>query len=247
MKPFIIALLSLAVIATDKSEPIPVRVAAYEYPPYYSAESEHHLVGDITKALNRAQSKYHFTVERIAPNARYDALSIKGCCDVMLFEDISWGWQAVDYSIQLTDIIYKDQERFVARKAINRDQSFFEINGLRFGGIIGYHYPFAANEKDNRVLEEKYGIYLAHSHKVNLRMLLNGRLDLIMLADAYIRSVMTDEVRGQLLISERPYSTHRLSAVTNPQKAIHVDELNKLLVNLQQDGELADILRRNGL
>ena len=147
MKQFVIILLSLIAIATANSKPQEVRIAAYEYPPYFTAEHSNHLVADIAEALNAMQSDYIFSVVHIAPNGRYDALSENGCCDIMLFEDRSWGWGMVDYSVALTAPLYADKERFVARKAINRDQSFFQMKGLRFGGIIGYHYPFVANEK----------------------------------------------------------------------------------------------------
>lgn len=247
MKQFVILILSLIAIASANSTPKEVRIAAYEYPPYFTTENAQHLVGDIVQALNAMQSDYQFSVVHIAPNGRYDALRPQGCCDVMLFEDRSWGWEQVDYAVQLSTPIYEDKERFVARKRINRGQSFFQVKGLRFGGIIGYHYSFVANEKDNRVLEEEYGIYLGHSHQVNLRMLLNGRLDLIMLADAYIRSVLTEETRSKLLLSEQHYGLHQLSAVTNPNKAINGDKLEVLLSDLRQSGKLQQIFAKHRL
>ena len=247
MKQFVILILSVIAIASANSMPKEVRIAAYEYPPYFTTENTQHLVGDIVDALNAIQSDYEFSVVHIAPNGRYDALREQGCCDVMLFEDRSWGWEQVDYSIQLSTPIYEDKERFVARKRMNRGQSFFQVKGLHFGGIIGYHYPFVANEKNNRILEEKYGIYLGHSHQVNLRMLLNGRLDLIMLADAYIRSVLTEETRSKLLLSEQHYGLYKLSAVSNSEKAISGDKLEALLGELRKTGKLQQILSKHGL
>lgn len=247
MKQYVLPLISLAAMAVVKADPIEVRVAAYEYPPYFSANDSAHLAGDITAALNAMQTDYHFSVVHIAPNGRYDALSDAGCCDVMLFEDQSWGWRTVDYPVHVTRPIYDDKERFVALKALNRDQSFFEVNGLRFGGIVGYHYPFAAFEKDKRVLEEKFGIYLAHSHEVNLRMLLNGRLDLIMLADAFLQSKLTDDVRQNLLVNEQPYGEHELAVVINPNKALTGEQMEALLTKLRTSGQLKAIFTARGL
>ena len=88
---------------------------------------------------------------------------------------------------------------------------------------------------------------MGHSHQINLRMLLNGRLDLIMLADAYIRSVMPPETRKQLLFSEQHYGLHQLGAVTNSSKAMSAEQLDALLLELKNSGELAQILARHGL
>lgn len=248
MKQCLIILLSLLSVTYAHSKPVDVRIAAYEFPPYYSATTDQHLVGDISSALNALQSDYNFSVVRIAPNGRYDALSDDGCCDVILFEDKSWGWQDdLGYPAQLTRTLYTDHERFVTKKAPNRGQSFFQVKGLRFGGIVGFHYAFAQNEKDHRVLEEKYGVYLTHSYEVNLQMLMNGRLDLIMLPDAYVQSALPQAQRAQLLFDEQAYGTHHLAAVVNANKAFTAEQFQGLLQQLVQRGDLARIFSKYGL
>lgn len=248
MKQCLILLVSLLSVNYAYSKPVDVRIAAYEFPPYYSATSDQHIVGDISSALNALQSEYNFSVVRIAPNGRYDALSADGCCDVILFEDKSWGWQHdLDYPAQVTHTLYIDRERFVTKKAPNRGQSFFHVKGLRFGGIVGYHYAFTQNEKDHRVLEEKYGIYLTHSYEVNLQMLLNGRLDLIMLADAYVQSTLPERLRAQLLFDEQAYGTHHLAAVVNANKQFTGKQFQRLLQQLESNGDLARIFADYGL
>ncbi|WP_417658651.1 hypothetical protein [Pseudidiomarina sp.] len=244
MKHIITTIIALGFILQAAAEPINVRVAAYEFPPYYSDAMESHLVGEVLNELNSIQNKYVFTIERVAPNARYFALSEKGCCDLMLFEDASWGWQDAEYPVEVTEPLLIGRERFVAMKQINRGQQFFETKGLRFGGIVGYHYPFAANEKDNRVLEEQYGIYLTHSHHANLRMLMNGRLDLIMLADDFIHSMLTEDERDQLLLSDKPYGVYKLRAVISAVKALKPQDFKAFLKQLKQQGKLKEIYQR---
>ena len=244
MKHLIKIIIALGFALPAIADPINVRVAAFEFPPYYSDTMDSHLVGDVLHELNAIQNKYFFTIERVAPNGRYFALSEKGCCDLILFEDSVWGWREVDYPVEFTDPLRVGRERFVAMKQINRSQQFFETKGLRFGGIVGYHYPFAANEKDNRVLEEQYGIYLTHSHHANLRMLMNGRLDLIMLADDFIHSMLTEEERDQLLLSEKPYGVYKLQAVISAEKALKPQEFNGLLKQLKREGKLNEIYQR---
>lgn len=226
------------------AEPIQVRVAAYEYPPYYSEQMQSHLVGEVIKALNHIQQDYHFSLEPIAPNARYVALSADGCCDLMLFEDIDWGWRDEDIDLHVTEPLLVGRERFVALKHLNRDQRFFEMKGLRFGGIVGYHYPFAANEKDHRILEEDYGIYLAHSHEVNLQMLLNKRLDLIMLSDEYLAAMVPRSVKEQLLISKKPYGVFNMATVVNKNKNVDASQVEHLIDRLKENGRLSAIFKK---
>ena len=226
------------------AEPIQIRVAAYEYPPYYSERMQSHLVGEVIAALNQIQKDYHFTLEPIAPNARYDALSAEGCCDLMLFEDIAWGWRNQELELHVTEPLLIGRERFVTLKHLNRDQRFFETKGLRFGGIVGYHYPFAENEKDHRILEEKYGIYLGHSHEVNLQMLLNGRLDLIMLSDQYLAARVSKTVREQLLISDKPYGVFNMATIISKNKKVDALRVERLITNLKKNGTLKSIFKR---
>lgn len=214
-----------------------VYVAAYEFPPYFSESTPQHLSGALVAALNAEQDDYEFVLQQVAPNARYDALSADGCCSIILFEDTKWGWaEKADYPVATTHPIKQGHERFVALKQTNRDQSFFTESGLKFGGLIGYHYPFAGNITDNGVLENEYGIYLSHSHSTNLKMLLNKRLDLIMLHDDYIETMIPAETQEQLLIADEPYDRFELAIVVNEKKGLAVSKLEQLLekINLTE-------------
>lgn len=214
-----------------------VHVAAYEFPPYFSETTSSHLSGQLVSALNAGQDEYEFVLQRVAPNARYDALSVDGCCSLILFEDKKWGWaEKADYTVATTQPIKIGYERFVALKQPERDQSFFSQSGLKFGGLVGYHYPFAGNITDNDVLENEFGIYLSHSHSTNLKMLLNRRLDLIMLHDDYIEMMIPAETQEQLLIAEEPYDQFELAVVMNEKKGLAVSKLEQLLekINLKE-------------
>lgn len=217
-----------------------VYVAAYEFPPYFSEATPQHLSGALVAALNAEQDEFDFVVQRVAPNARYDALSTDGCCSLILFEDKKWGWaEKADYTVATTHPIILSHERFVALKHEDRDQTFFDRTGLKFGGLVGYHYPFAGNITDNGVLENEYGIYLSHSHSTNLKMLLNKRLDLIMLHDDYIDTMIEDEVREQLIIADEPYDRFELAIVVNEKKGLAVSKLEQLLTKLNLSELLA--------
>lgn len=214
-----------------------IYVAAYEFPPYFSETTTNHMSGRLIAALNAEQDEYEFVLQRVAPNARYDALSEDGCCNLILFEDRKWGWaDKADYAVATTYPIKLGHERFVALKEPDRDQSFFTQSGLKFGGLVGYHYPFAGNITDNGVLENEYGIYLSHSHSTNLKMLLNKRLDLIMLHDDYIEAMIPKETQEQLLIAKEPYDRFELAVVVNEKKGLAASKIEQLLekINLKE-------------
>lgn len=219
-------------------------VAAYEFPPYFSESTSHHLSGALVAALNAEQDEYEFVLQRVAPNGRYDALSAAGCCSLILFEDKKWGWsEKADYAVATTQPIKLGHERFVALKQAGRDQSYFKQAGLKFGGLVGYHYPFADNITDNGVLENEYGIYLSHSHSTNVKMLLNGRLDLIMLHDDFIDSMIPKETQEKLLIADEPYDAFKLSIVVNENKGIAVSKLERLIKKHNVTERINDLMK----
>lgn len=75
------------------NEPVPVTVAAYEFPPYYSSHLERHLLGELLAALNERQDEFEFEVIEVRPPHRYQALASAGCCELIFFEAVKWGWQ----------------------------------------------------------------------------------------------------------------------------------------------------------
>lgn len=76
---------------TRAAEPTVIRVAAYHFPPYFSAYDGQHLTGDVIAALNQHQTQYRFELHDVPAQARFQALSAAGCCQLMLFEAPRWG------------------------------------------------------------------------------------------------------------------------------------------------------------
>lgn len=222
-------------------------VAAYDFPPYFSAYEDQHLVGDLLEALNQRQSDYHFILEDVPSKARFRALSELGCCHMILFESPKWGWPQQLPSVVAGRILVLGSERLVAVKNGNRGQEFFSRAGLRFGGLTGYHYPFLENHTDQGVLEDRYNVYLSLSHRVNIKMLLNGRLDVVMLHDEYLQQQQDEPWFDKLLLKEEPYDNYDLRALVNPTKGFTLDEWEAVLQPLIDDGTFAEILGNYGL
>ncbi|MDN7129460.1 hypothetical protein [Pseudidiomarina terrestris] len=239
---FIVAAAFAPVQAAKPQAAEQIVVAAYDFPPYFSAYSDTHLVGDLLEALNSRQSDYFFVLEDIPSKARFRALSEAGCCDMILFESPAWGWPQQFPGIRAGRVLVQGAERFVALQKEDRGQSFFAQPGLRFGGLTGYHYPFLNNQTDQAVLEDHYNVYLSLSHRVNIKMLLNGRLDVVMLHDEYLHQLRHEPWFDDLLLKREPYDTYELRTLVNPAKGFSLEEWQQVLQPLIEDGSLANLL-----
>ncbi|WP_126775161.1 substrate-binding periplasmic protein [Pseudidiomarina sediminum] len=243
-----VAIISSSYLSAETSQPQTVHVAAYDYPPYFSVYSDKHLVGDILQVLNERQQSYRFVLKEIPSKARFKALSVDGCCHMMMFESNDWGWREQLPQIQLTEPIVFGAERFVAlRKQHQQDMSFFEQEGLRLGGISGYHYSFLDNVTDAQLLEDDHNVYLSLSHEINVMMLLNGRLDVIMTHDEYLVQLSDETWFPRLLIHEQPFNTYQLHTLINGRKGFTTEHWREVLKPLLDDGTLAQMFANYGL
>ena len=220
-----------------------IRIAAYDFPPYFSAYDTEHLVGDVIKALNATQSDYRFELHDVPSKARFKALSEAGCCHLILFESPQWGWAEQMPHLEVGQTLVKGAERLVAvKKRDQRGPEFFQREGLRFGGLTGYHYPFLGNRTDAGVLEERYNVYLSLSHEVNIKMLLNGRLDVVMIHDEYLLQLQDKPWFEQLLLHPKPYGEYELSVLINPEKGFTLGDWRAALTPLIENGTMATLL-----
>lgn len=246
-----ILIISLLVVPSARAA-TDVYVAAYEFPPFYSSELDQHLVGELVTSLNFMQTEYRFIIREIPVTGRYQALAKEGCCDLIFFESMAWGWhekiEALDINIERTKPLLRGGERFVARKEDAKDINYFaDYSGKRLGGVAGYHYPFATTGDENMGQERDFGVYLSDSHMTNIRMLLNGRLDMIMLTDEFISSLEVSpegqDFYHELGFSPERYSEYKLPVLVNPDKNLSLEALNALILQLSNEGELDAVFR----
>lgn len=227
-----------------------VHVAAYEFPPFYSSSLERHVVGDLVSHLNTIQSDFYFTVENVPVSGRHRAIEANGCCDLIMFEASEWGWSddvgKTKEGIAISAPLLKGSERFVTHKANSYSESdFTRLNGKRLGGISGYHYNY--DETSNSENGQGFGMYLAKNHRTNIRMLLNGRLDMIILSDAYLASLSKMAYYRNLHVSNQQDSTYELSIVVNNTKAIQLEEVMDLFAELRRSGKFAQVMQSYNL
>ena len=228
----------------------PVYVAAYDFPPFFSGTLETDVTTELVNLLNDNQNEYEFIIQAIPPNGRYQALSAEGCCDVIFFESLLWGWQNRQIKVAETFPLLRGSERLVAKKIPGRDQSFFdELDGLKLGGVRGYHYLFGGTVMNSEEVAKRYSIYLSDSRITNLRMLIGGRIDAAVLNDELLSALKNSSVNylEQLLISDRVESEYELGVVVATGKGISVEEVQRLVRLLSRDEKFNHLFARFNL
>jgi len=235
------------VLSKSVSAQVPVYVAAYDYPPYFSDVLETDLTRELVRLLNEHQDNYEFLIQIIPPTGRYEALSEDGCCDVIFFESPLWGWKKSGVSYTKTIPLVNGKERLVTLDKEGIDQSFFKsYEGKTLGGVKGYHYLLGGELIASDEVKEKYTIYLADSRIINLRMVLGGRVDLTVVNDELLAALSgSNQVRvGDLLLSEKASLEYNLHMLVGDDKSVNVETLQRLMRELGRKGELDTLFKR---
>lgn len=232
----------------DASAQTPVYVAAYDYPPYFSTGLETDVTRELIQILNDYQDTYDFQLQVIPPNARYQALSKDGCCDVIFFESEEWGWKgkAVDATIP----IIRGRERFIAKRIPGRTQAFFSsLHDKTVGAVKGYHYNFDGNERTADELGSSYRAYLSHSALTNLRMLMGGRIDIMPINDELLSALQNagDQYEKDLLVSDQIFDDYMLSMIVGHNKRLTRETMQQLVRELARQGHIDKLLQRFNL
>lgn len=223
-----------------------VAVGAYPFLPFVHNQAG--LTYDLVEAMNRFQSEYEFHVVSTSANRRYRDMA-QGTYQVMLFENIKWGWdsQTVDAS---KVFLQGDGEVFVARSGRGRGQLYFEdLADKHILAVTGYHYGFANFEADAAVLAQKYRITFSSDGEISLRNLLAGRGDVAIVTKSYLSSYLlaNPQVAAQLLVSDQFDQTYAHTALVRKGTRPSAQELDQLLERMRAAGVLKKLWARYGM
>lgn len=233
-----------AVAEENQAQPIPVYVAAYEFPPYYSSRMPKHFLGELIQVLNQRQDSYEFLIREVRPQDRYGAISESGCCDVIFFESEIWGWQPeMNYEasrplIHGSDRMYSLQNEYWQPQAQDR-----------VGGVIGYHYNFTQYQIDTGKSERDFMMYRADSQQTILTMLQKQRLQFALLTDEYVSWLQVEQpelVEG-LYPAPEADGSYMTQIIFSQNSAIPRAELMLLIDELVSEAEVRQGLTRYSL
>ncbi|MFR9718655.1 substrate-binding periplasmic protein [Aeromonas diversa] len=229
---------------------VEIKVGGYPFAPFVEKRSDGGWQGltlDLIAALNAGQSDFRFIFVPTSSANRYEALQL-GRFDMMLFEDINWGWSSE--RIMVSPPFLYDGERYVALSNPTRDQRLFDrIDKLRLIGVKGYHYGFADFEGDPVILQRRYDILLVKDNVSIIKALLLERGDVGIITQAYLLRYLAHhpELKDRLLISQRWDQKYQLRALLHPSSRLSLPMLQRYLSELEQKGELARLWQAYGL
>ncbi len=221
-----------------------VRIGAAHFPPYTQRPEQGRdqgLLQQLADALNGAQLRYHFVLVPTSIPRRFADLQ-SGRTDLAIFENPAWGWDAIPH--QAVDMGLEDAELFVARRAPQRTQTYFDsLAGKRLALFSGYHYAFAQFDADRHYLMQTFDASLTYSHESNLYMVERGRADIALVTRSYLSDFLDRHPASAqaLLVSERIDQVYRHYAVLRPQAPISAQAFAALLAQLRGNGELQRI------
>lgn len=220
-------------------------VAAYEFPPYYSSRLERHVLGELLELINQQQSDYRFLIHEVRPQQRYQAIAGEGCCSLLFFESVQWGWKSLleEDVITLGPLLTEGSDHYV------RLQGRQDVAVERIGGVVGYHYQLVDHKSDHNVLEEEYNLYLADTKRTLINMLLGERLDMIMLSAEYLSLLRIEEpdLYEQFLVLDEKDQGYRTQIMLQTQGEVQISWLQEQLTYLSEENLLEPLFASFGL
>jgi hypothetical protein len=215
-----------------------IDVAVYPFSPFVEKTSDnewHGVTFDIIDALNAIQSDYHYRPVVTSPYRVYAEMYM-GRFDMLLFQDVSWGWDVNKVIISTPLLDYS--ECYVARYKAGRDQNFFnELNKLTMIGVRGFYY-----------FEKKTSLLLRDDSQI-VNALLRERGDFIRLGFYRLQDMLKQdpELRSKLIISIHPAQNYHLRAIFAATSDISIMVFQEHLANLARLGLLDDIWKKYGI
>ncbi|MFU8784943.1 hypothetical protein [Aliidiomarina sp.] len=235
---------NLAEDANAITERIPVYVAAYEFPPYYSSRLPHHFLGELIKALNARQVTYHFSIREVPPQERYSAISKNGCCDVIFFESETWRWSS-EHEYTASAPLMHGADRMYSLQ----NDNWLPTDEDRVGGVVGYHYNYTQFDIDAGTSEQEFMMYRADSQLTLLNMLRNNRIQFAMFTDEFVHwlAVQNPELIEDLYAAPEADTVYTTQVLVGANSSIEFVELMELVNELFAEPEVIAALKYYGL
>jgi ABC-type amino acid transport substrate-binding protein len=245
----ILFVLSFTGLPAYAGTPDIVKVGGYAFPPFVT-EADQDTSGmtlDLIKALNAYQEKYRFEFFLTSPRRRYHAFE-KGYYDMIFFENIRWGWEGKP--VEASKVFLKGGEVYITKAVPGRDQRYFDsLKGKTLAGILGYHYQFAGFIADPAYLRERHGMKLYTRHDAIFKPVLTGQVDVAVVTASFLKHFLkkNPQKAPELLVSEKFDQIYNHTIIIRKHTHPGVDEINRLLTDMEQKGILNKLWKRYGI
>ena len=192
-----------------------ILVGVYHFPPYLEVKGSEYsgISKTIVTILNDIQDNFEFKLFITTPNRRYQDFKHKKF-QMMLFEDIAWGWKdkKLDRLLNQSSIIMKGGEVFITVNDGKRDQHYFKnLKGKSIMGILGYHYKFADFISDPPSLKLNYNMTVVSNQENIINAVISKRFEVGIITKEYLIQYLRQypERSKNILISNFYDQTYR--------------------------------------
>lgn len=222
------------------SEPIPVKVGAYDYGTVYFYEDgkPKGIVPALINLLNDLQDDYQFELVETSSRRRYHAVT-NGDVDLLLLESSTWEWGK--YDVQFSDPIVTDSDIYLTRSDHPDRKTLLEdVTKYPILCVLGFHYAFAGNNSDPEYLKQNFHVLLRYSEEEVLRGLLAGEAPIAIVSSGFLKRQFVDDpdLRDLVMIGEEPDAEYDLVSVLSNKSVISSSQLNGLIEQVLATGEV---------
>lgn len=248
----LLLLLTVLILALPQAlASIPVRVGAYEFPPYLQLQQQQAsgLTVQLIAELNRLQQQYHFELVLTTPVRRHQDFQ-QGLFDAIFFEDENWGWQKKGLMMQASPAFAQDDEVFIALQSQAQSQQWFaDLSQKSKAGILGYHYRIANYETDPDILANQYLMIPVTDHLASVELVLKQRTDTAIVTRSFIKQYLKSYPQYQkaLLVSDRVDQSYQLQLLLDPAHPLKMDALYQWVCQIMQQPAMQQAFADNGL
>lgn len=199
-------------------------------------------VARFVERMNTAQSRFHFELE-LVPRLRLEEMLRRKEADLYPLRTLDW----VDASLGLlaTDTVVTTGDVYIARRAHPLGtQVFRELAQRTLAGVRGYHYKVFGDNPDPDWIKVHFKATLLPSNEAVIKFVLLGRADVGLVPEAIVLQYLSDPVYArQLRVADQYDSQVKLSNLLRPEGPISVEEMNAIVRQLRQSGEVARLSR----
>jgi len=217
-----------------------IKVGMYRFPPFvdFNASGEPEgLSLDILNRLNEIQGDFRFEPVVTSPKTRYSDFSA-GQFDMVLFENVDWGWTHRNLPVSQTPEFMSGGERYIALAKPDRTQDYFDdLSNKAIAGIAGYHYGFADFKDDPEYLRHQLGVRLLRRADDLIRAIVSGHVDIAVVTESLLLKKIGSipSLKEKLLVSDRYDQVYSHRVVLRTDMALSVTDMSNFMDHLEID------------
>lgn len=199
-------------------------------------------VANFVGRMNAIQQRFRFELE-LVPRLRLEEMLRRKQADMYPLRTLDW----VDPGLGLlaTDTVVTTGDIYIARRGHPLGAKVFtDLPKRSLAGVRGYHYKVFGDNPDPDWIKAHFNATLLASNEAVIKFVLLGRAEVGIVPEAIVLQYLDDPAYAkQLLVADRYDSQVKLSNLLRPDGPISVEEMNAIVAQLRQAGDVARLAR----